>query len=158
MVCAMADQTIPDHDWHRAQGIELFNGTWAYLDDTDRDASGDMEMLTAALASRHHWRVVGKPKNWAISDWQTARVFVALGEGSLAARFGQSSLDLVDQHRLEPFLRGSAHEVLARAAAVLGDDAARRTHLAAARDALEELTDDEDREVLAADIAEAESV
>lgn len=154
----MTDSTPPEHEWHRSQGIETFNTTWGFLDDPDRDPTGDLDMLTAALASRHHWRVAGEPKNWAISDWQVARVLAVLGEGEMARRFAQASLDLVEEHRLEAFLRGSAHEALARAAALRGDAAARDVHLAAARDALEELTDEEDRDVLAADIRAAESL
>jgi hypothetical protein len=142
-------------DWHRSQAIELFNSTWDHLDTHDRTPADDLAMLTAALASRHHWRVIGEPKNHAISDWQVARVLAALGDGALAHRFAQSSLSIVEEHDLDAFLLGSAHEALARADALLGDLGGHAQHVAAARRALDQVASQEERKVLAADIEDA---
>lgn len=149
----MAMSTTPAHpEWHRSQAVELFNRTWDYLDASHRSPADDLAMLTTALASRHHWRIIGESKNHAISDWQVARVLAALGEGSLAHRFAHSSLSTAEDQELGVFLMGSAHEALARACAVLGDVEGHARHIAAARGALNEVTSDEERQVLGADI------
>src|SRR5690606_20793124 len=55
---------------------------------------------------------------------------------------------------LDPFVTGFAHEAIARAAAEVDDVETFTEHLQSARALLEEIEDDEEREVLAADLAE----
>lgn len=143
--------------WHRRFGTELFNQTWDLLDSGDRTADQEAEMLAAALGSRHHWRQIGEPKNFAISDWQVSRVFAVAGAAGLAQTFAAQSLALCDQHDLGSFLRGYAHEGLARAALVAGDAAAAQEHLVAARAFAAEVTSDDDRALLVQDLDELES-
>jgi hypothetical protein len=139
---------------HRSLAAETFNQTWTLLESA-RSPQRDRDALTAALASRYHWRIAGSPRNRAISDWLVSRVFSSLGEAPQARLWAHAALEAVEEHDLGPFLEGSVHEALARAAAIGGDSTTRDRHLAAARDALELVTDDEEREVLAADIAAA---
>lgn len=143
--------TPVDTATHRRLAVDLFNETWRYLDMAERGEQDDLAMLEAALASRHHWRQVGGTKEFAVSDWQVARVLAVLGAASLAQRFGRTSLE--SSAALAPFYRGYAHEALARAAAVGGDEAARDHHLAEARTAAEQVKDDEERKMLADDLA-----
>ncbi len=142
----MAD---PDH---RAAAAALFNAAWDLLDDAGRGATGDREMLAAALGSWYHWRQVGTPRNWAISDWQVSRVFAVLGDANWARRFAQANLDLCDEHDLDPFVRGYAYEALARAAAVAGDDAARAGYTAQAVETAAAIDKPDDRQALLADL------
>jgi hypothetical protein len=147
-----------DHidEWHRHFGVALFNQTWDLLDSADRSTDDDAEMLAAALGSRHHWRQIGEPKNFAISDWQVSRVFAVTGAGDLARSFASQSLALCEIHDLGPFLAGYAHEGLARAALVDGDEATALEHLAQARSLAVQVADKESRALLEADVTELE--
>ena len=111
-------------------------------------------MLAAAFTQRHLWYQVGSARNWAIADWQVSRVAAVLGYAELALRFGERSLEIAVEHGLDPFVKGFAHEAIARAAASVDDVETFTEHLELARAALTDIEDDEDREVLAADLAE----
>jgi hypothetical protein len=154
------ERAVPSADeiavWHRHFGVELFNRTWDLLDTADRTTDQDAELLAAALGSRHHWRQVGEPKNFAISDWQVSRVFAVSGAADLARAFAAQSLQLCHEHDLSAFLHGYAYEGLARAALVGGDEATALAHIASARRFAADVTDDEDRTLLERDLDELE--
>jgi len=133
-----------------------FNKTWEYLDRDDRTADDDREMLAHAAASWYHWRQVGDAKNRSVSDWQMSRVLAVLGSSRLARSFAGASLKTAQEAKLRGFYVGMAHEAIARAAAVGGDDATRNKHVAKAKDVLATLTDEEEIEVLTADLSTVE--
>ncbi len=139
---------------HRRLGVDLFNQTWDHLDRDDRSPADDAAMLGAALASWHHWRQVGEPKNFAISDWQVSRVLAVLGEGRLARHFGELSLRWATEHDLSPFYEAYAHEAIARAAALQGDLRARDEHVARGRVAAAQVRGDNDQDAVLADLDE----
>jgi hypothetical protein len=122
------------------------------LDKDERTPAEDAEMASATLASRYHWRQVGRPHNFAISDWQASRVFSELGAAAIARTFGALSLRLCEENNLGPFLTGSAYEALARAAAVAGDRDSRDEHIEQARKLLARVEDSNQRSLLQADI------
>lgn len=137
---------------HRAMAVKLFNRTWALLDEPNRSSDQDREMLGAALGSMYHWSVAGDDKNFAVSDWQVARVLATLGHPDLAQVFADQALRRAVDENLGPFLVGCGHEVLARVAAAKGDAEARDNHLARADDLLSVIEDEEERDVLKADL------
>lgn len=140
--------------WHRVFAQRSFNRTWELLDATGLTREQEEEMLAATLASRHHWYQVGTARNNAIADWQVSRVTAVLGYADLARRFGERSLEVAVENGLDPFVIGFAHEAIARAAADVDDVETFTEHLELARAQLAAIDDDEDREVLAADLAE----
>ncbi len=135
----------------------LFNRTWELLDAADRSAEDEREMVSAAYGSRYHWRQVGEPKNFSVSDWQIARVLAVVGDAGRAAEHAAESLRLAEEYDFGPFYAGYAHEALARAAAVAGDLATRDEHLAAARAHLAEINDADSAAILEADLEELEA-
>ncbi len=145
------------NEWHRRFGIELFNQTWDLLDTADRTTDQNAEMLATALGSRHHWRQIGEPKNYAISDWQVSRVFAVCDAPELARGFAQQSLDLCRRHELGPYLTGYAYEGLARAAFAAGDEALAHEHMRAARELAAEVEDGDSRALLSGDLDELEA-
>lgn len=155
------DQPVPSPDdvalWHRHFGVGLFNQTWDLLDTADRTTDQDAEMLAAALGSRHHWRQIGEPKNFAISDWQVSRVFAVTGAGGLARAFALQSAALCEEHDLGPYLLGYAYEGLARAALVDGDETTALDQVAAARELAAQVDDEASRALLDADLDELEA-
>ncbi len=140
--------------WHRTFAPRAFNETWELLDATDLGREEQEDMLAATFAQRYHWYHVGTERNRAIADWQVSRVAVVLGYADLARRFGERSLEIAVEYDLGPFVRGFAHEAIARAAAEVDDVETFTEHLELARAALAEIEDDEDREILQADLAE----
>ncbi|HEX6946777.1 MAG TPA: hypothetical protein VF246_05465 [Acidimicrobiia bacterium] len=139
---------------HRALAPRAFNETWEYLDADTLTREEEEAMLAATFAQRYHWYRVGDPRNRAIADWQVSRVASVLGYADLAFRFGERSLETCLEFGLDPFVTGFAHEAIARAAAEVDDIETFNEHLESAKALLEEIEDDEDREVLAADLAE----
>jgi len=140
--------------WHRTFGPRAFNHTWTLLDADELTPEEEEEMLASTFAQRYHWYQVGTPKNWAVADWQVSRVAAVVGYAELSRRFGQRSLDVAEEHDLGPFVRGFAHEAIARAAADVDDIDTFTEHLEAARALLPEITEPEDRDVLEADLTE----
>lgn len=140
--------------WHRTFAPMAFNQTWEWLDADGLAREDEEEMLAATFAQRYHWYQVGTERNRAIADWQVSRVAVVLGYADLARRFGERSLEIAIEYDLDPFVKGFAHEAIARAAAEVDDVETFTEHLEKARAALAEIEDDEDREVLQADLAE----
>jgi hypothetical protein len=140
--------------WHRTFASRAFNETWGFLDTEELSREQQEEMLAATFAQRYHWYHVGDERNRAIADWQVSRVFVVLGYADLARRFGERSLEIAIEYELDPFVEGFAHEAIARAAAEVDDVETFTEHLELAKAALSAVEDDEDREILAADLAE----
>jgi len=140
--------------WHRTFAPQAFNHTWSLLDKDELTREEEEEMLAATFAQRFHWYEVGQPKNWAIADWQVSRVTAILGYADLARRFGYRSYELAEEHDLGPFVKGFAHEAIARAAAEVDDVETFTEHVAAARALISEIEDAEEREILEADLAE----
>src|SRR5690606_35681396 len=118
--------------WHRTFAPRFFNRTWELMDMMDRSRDEIDEMLTSAFAQRAHWYQVGDARQRAIADWQVSRAAVLAGFPTLARRFGERSLQTAAE--LDPFVAAFGHEAIARAAALVDDE--------------------EEREVLVADLAE----
>ena len=93
--------------WHRWMAVELFNRTWRLLE-SERGPDEDRELLASALASWLHWRRVGEPANFAVSDWQVARVCTVLGDTARAEEYAWSSLRVAQDHHLGAFYVGYA--------------------------------------------------
>lgn len=140
--------------WHRTFAPLAFNRTWELLDAKELSREEEEQMMAATFAQRYHWNEVGTERNRAIADWQVSRVAVVLGYSDLSRRFGERSLEIAIEYGLDPFVKGFAHEAIARAAASVDDVELFTEHLELARAALAEIEDDEDREVLQADLAE----
>ena len=140
--------------WHRTFAPRAFNHTWELLDKNELTREEEEEMLASTFAQLYHWYAAGEPRNWAIADWQVSRVTALLGYPDLARRFGNRSLELAQEHDLGAFVKGFAHEAIARAAAEVDDVETFTDHVEAARALLPEIEDSEEREILEADLAE----
>jgi hypothetical protein len=150
----MSAQTFQlDSRTQQRLAARLFNRVWELLDQADRTAEDDDEMLHAAHASRYHWGQVGEPVHAARGEWQCSRVYATLGRAEPALYHGRRCLEFTEKHGLSPFDIGCAHEAIARSARLAGIDHQADKHAALATAAAEEITDPEERQVLLADIA-----
>jgi hypothetical protein len=152
----MADTETPtiDNAARRQLAVDLFNHVWTLMTTPDRTPQQDVEMIHAAHASRHHWGEVGTPVNFARGEWQVSRVYSVLGRGEPALVHARLCLDTCVEYGIGDFDIAYAHEAMARAYRVLGDQAESTAHAEEARRAAADIADPEDREHAMEDIAE----
>ncbi len=133
---------------HRQLGVDLYNETWRLM-----ESRGDDELvLHMAHASAYHWRQAPecKPKNRARSEWLCSRVYTVLGRAEPALYHAKRCLEIcrADPESMEDWDLPFAHEALARAYRVAGNDDEVRDQEQRARELGEQLADPEDREHL----------
>jgi hypothetical protein len=145
-------------DVHRRLAGDLFNHTWTLIEKADRTPADVDEMLYAAHASAWHWlKAGGTLATAARGEWQIARVYSTLGWGDPALRHARRALELAESATeagvADDWDVPAALEGLARAQAVAGDRAAAEETRARAREALAEVADPEDRQLIEQDLA-----
>ncbi len=139
-------------DDDRATAIRLYNETWKLLDQQNRTQREDDRMMHMAHASRFHWDTVGTDQQRAIGEWQISRVYAALGRASSAVLHAERAVEYAQSPGLDDWVVASAYEGLARAHAVAGDLPSARRARDRCRLLLDAIDDDEDRQVVAADL------
>ena len=137
----------------RELAASLFNETWTLLDKSSRTLDEDDRMIHIAHASRFHWGEVGGAQECAIGEWQCSRVYAALGRFEPCLHHANRCLDYAGRDGVESWVVASGHEALARAYAVGGDAQKFRDVRDRATELAEALDDEEDRDVVLADIA-----
>ncbi|HWI63468.1 MAG TPA: hypothetical protein VNT75_16650 [Symbiobacteriaceae bacterium] len=130
----------------RKFAVDCFNGTWDLIEKPDRTLAETRQMIAMAYTSFYHWTQVGKPLNFARGHWQIARVWAVAGDGQNALVHAQMCLELCQENGIGDFDLAFAYEALARASAVLGDNAAREQYLAQATAAGERIAKPQDKE------------
>ena len=111
-----------------------------------------MEMLHTAIASLWHWsqREDATSEDLSAGYWQVSRVYCLIGQPNNARRYGLLSLKHAKD--LSPFYKGYSYETLARAEMLNGNRVIMLTHLEKAREMLEQVEDDEKRQLLLKDL------
>jgi hypothetical protein len=109
-------------------------------------------MLHMAHASAYHWREAPEcePTNRARSEWLCSRVYTVLGRAEPALYHAKRCLEICRAHpeNMEDWDLPFAHEALARAHRVAGNDEEVRDQEQKARELGEQLADPDDREHL----------
>jgi len=146
-----------DVETHRQLGKELYNHTWSLIEATDRTPDQDDEMLSATHASAYHWsKGGGTLANAARGQWQIARVYSTLGRGEPAMWHARRCLELAEAATgagvADDWDVPAALEGLARAQAVAGDHAGAAATRARALEAVKEIADPEDRQLIEQDL------
>ena len=96
---------------------------------------------------------MGTPANLARGEWLCSRVYAVLGRSEPALHHARRVVEICQENGIGDWDLAFAHEALARAAAVAGDQQAAERHLADARRAAELIADPEDRALLESDVA-----
>jgi hypothetical protein len=125
------------------------------MEKDDRSEAEDDELVHCAHASAYHWLHVGTPANRARSEWQCSRMYAVLGRAEPALHHARRCLGIcvANPDALEDWDLPFAHEALARAHGVAGDDEEASGHAALARDLGARIADPEERQLLEADLA-----
>jgi tetratricopeptide (TPR) repeat protein len=136
----------------RRLAADLFNQVWELLEKPARSTAEDDRMLHAAHASRYHWGQVGEPANLARGEWQCSRVYAVLGRPEPALHHARRCLQICEQNEVADWDIAAAYEALARSYAVAGDRAEAARHVELGRQACAQVADEEDRQVVLADL------
>jgi hypothetical protein len=116
-------------------------------------------MIHGAHASRLHWEYVGDPVNWLVGEWQISRVYVTLRRADPALWHARRAVELAHEHKVVGFPLATTYEAMARALRLYpGEKEGVESWLGKARTLLAMLTDPEEKEVLAKDIASNEAL
>jgi hypothetical protein len=115
-----------------------------------RSKEEDMEMIRDAHTSRFHWGEIGTLRNFAVGEWQIARVYSILGMSESALYHAKRSLALAKTGRdsFEDFHLPSAYEGMARAYASAGDTRMAQRYLASAKRLAVKIKNPEDRRLI----------
>ena len=140
---------------HRKLASALFNRTWDLMEKKRRSAEEDAEMIRSAHASRYHWDQIGRAKNFAVGEWQLARVYSILQMPESAVYHAKMSLAYARARgeRFDDFQLPSSYEGLARAYATAGDWRKAGSYLRIAKRLAERIKDPEDRKTILEQIA-----
>jgi DNA-binding transcriptional MerR regulator len=138
----------------RMLGAQLFNETWRLMEREDRTPADDDRMIHTAHASRYHWgqAPTAIPANYARGEWQISRVYAVLGRSEPALHHARRVLEICEDNKIGDWDLGFAYEALARAHAVAGDVQQARAYTDQALAAAEKIAEDEERELLLADL------
>ena len=109
-------------------------------------------MLHTAIASLWHWtqRDDVRPENLSVGYWQVSRVYCLLKQPHNARTYGLQALKYAQG--LSAFYKGYAYEALARAEMIVNNRVIMKTHFEKAHEMLEQIEDEEDRQLLAKDL------
>jgi hypothetical protein len=119
----------------------------------DRSSEHDHELLEAAFTSRHHWRLVGGDREFAVSDWLMSRIYVQFNEPRLAVEFALGAI-AHNQSGFPAWLKASLDEGVARAYKCAGKISEFEHYRTLALSELALETDVEDVQVIAQQINE----
>jgi DNA-binding transcriptional MerR regulator len=138
----------------RLLAAQLFNQTWQLLEREGRTRDDDDQMIHAAHASRYHWGQVltASPAHLARGEWLISRAYAVLGRTEPALYHARRVLNVCQENDIGDFDLAFAYEALARASAVAGDAARAREYTDQALAAAEDVADDEDRDLVLADL------
>lgn len=136
-------------------GKFLFNHVWDLMEKKKRTREEDAEMIRDVHAMRFHWGEAGTQRNFAVSEWQIARVYSLLGMPESAIYHAKKSLAYVKAggKGLEDFHLPSSYEGLARAYTTAGEERNARRYLALAKRLALRIKDLEDRKTILEQIA-----
>lgn len=138
----------------KALAGKLFNRVWELIENTDRTEAEELEMIHSAHASRQLWQEVGGPQQWAIGEWQCARVYCEVGFPESAIFHAQACLELVETNEVPVWMHASVFEVLARSYWAAEDIDLAKLARGRALQLIPQIDDDKNRELIASQVAE----
>jgi tetratricopeptide (TPR) repeat protein len=137
---------------HKHFSAQCFNQAWDLIEKKNRTAEDDRLMLALNQTSIYHWLQRDDCSNQSLSVgyWQASRIQTLLGNAAEAIRFADVCLSCSGE--LDPFYLGYAHEALARAHKLAGNNADAKRHLTRALELASKIGKKDDRELLDDDL------
>jgi hypothetical protein len=135
--------------WHRRFAAAANNRAWD-LSEQVRDAARDQEMLDAAHASAWHWAKAGTELNRMQATMLLAEVHALLGLGQSALAYAEQMRTYFLQVSCPDWEIAFVHAVHAHAASAAGATEKHRASYALAASALEAISNEKERGMVAA--------
>jgi hypothetical protein len=133
---------------------QLFNRCWELLEMESRSNEDDVELITSALTSRYHWLNAGSAEQSIISDWMVSRAAGVVGAFELSLSFARRAHDASQNRDFPDWLVASTAEGMARAYACAGNAEEFAKWNALAGRLVDVIADEEDRALIAGQLAE----
>ena len=139
---------------HKYFAASCFNNAWDLIEKKERTDKDNQMMVVLSYASIFHWsnRPDCDEQKLSIGYWQASRVQALIHNPHEAVRLGEICLSY--SHGLPPFFRAYAHEALARAYELMGEQSQMERHLSAALRFLALVKDEPNRDQLEADLTQ----
>jgi hypothetical protein len=157
----MTTQPTPEElaKMHARFAASCFNRAWNGIEKSGRSVEEEEDMLSAAHASYWHWsqREDLTPRNRSVGYWQLARVYALLHSVDMALRFAERCIVVGEAAPLPPFFVGYGYEARARAHLLSGERGLARVDLDRAAELCVKVEAEENRSLLAKDLAELEA-
>lgn len=146
----MSEKPTPQETalWQRRLASQANNRAWTLSEAASRTPEEDEEMLQAAHAAMHLWKIVGNENNRAHAAQLVAHVYALLGLPNPAAHYLAKSQPTFFSGKAEPWEVALAHAVAANVAAARKDAQAHREHYHKAVELVAQLPDPENRRIL----------
>jgi hypothetical protein len=138
---------------HRSVAAATYNRSWELLESSPRTDEHDAELLTCAFTSRYHWSLVGTREQSIMADWMVSRAAAAVGESAIALSFAHRADAAAQDPTTSDWLVASTAEGVARAFASAGDHNQAALWTAKAEALVARIADEEDRELIAEQLA-----
>jgi len=138
---------------HTQLAIQCFNETWTLIDKPDRTPEENLKMIHMAHASRFHWGEVGTPLHFLRGEWQISRVYALVGMGESALYHAEQCVQMCVANGIGDFDLAFAHEAMARAHMVCGNEQQKLHSLGEARKAAENITKQGDKDYLQSELS-----
>ena len=139
-----------DLEAHTAFAKVANNATYGLLDRDDRSPDEDAVMIHQAHAAAFHWSRAGGPTHMARAEYLVSRVYGFLGRAEAASYHAARCMAWVEEAGLADFDMAYALEAKARSLAASGE--VERAAEVLAEALAVPIADDEDRELVVADI------
>ncbi|MCD4785676.1 MAG: hypothetical protein K8T10_17785 [Candidatus Eremiobacteraeota bacterium] len=137
------------HKWH---GVELNKLVWKLLEKKERTPGEDDTIIHASHASFYHWGKAGTVVNIARGYRLLSHVYAVLNKSVPALIYAKKCMEVTDKNKLKDFDLAYAYEAMSRAYAVGGNKANYEKYMKLAKNAGEEIKNDEDRKIFMATV------
>jgi hypothetical protein len=147
----MADYSPEDLAlWQRRLAAQANNRAWRLSESPSRTPAEDEEMLQAAHAAMHFWKIVGNAGNRAHAAQLVAHVYALLKLPGPAQHFLAQSEPFFLGQDCAPWEKACAFAVKAGVAAAAGDTATHASSYREAQQRIAAIESQEEREILEA--------
>lgn len=148
----MAEPASPEEIalWQRRLASQANNRAWSLAESTHRSAEEDEEMLQAAHAAMHFWKIVGDAGNRAHAAMLVAHAYALLRLPVPAAHYWAKAEPFFLEQECKPWERPCALAVKAGVAAAAGQADVHAASFREAERLIAALPDAEDRAILQA--------
>lgn len=148
----MAEKPTPEDIalWQKRLASQANNRAWELAETLRRSPEEDEEMLHAAHAAMHFWKIIGNESNHAHAAQLLAHVYALLKRPKPAAHYLRKSLPyFIDNYRAASEL-AFAHAIAANVASAEGNSDAYCKHYAEAKAAAAKIANRKEREIFEA--------